>query len=187
MSRFKNSGEFDKLRRELLLDCQRSGGFDAFKARIEEIARARIDSGQLAYTTPDKVHKELMQEVNRFPVVERFASEVPMLSDGAFKDGIRSSMQRILREDRGQKEPPSAASAPLPEPPAPSQPSTTDASAKEEPPIPPVLPPQEADVPLVPRGSPSEANRDGKMEMSNRAPLTTTQETSPVPPPPPRR
>ncbi|KAJ7477079.1 hypothetical protein B0H11DRAFT_1695224, partial [Mycena galericulata] len=95
---FKNSGEFDKLRRELLADSQRSAGFDAFKTRIEEIARERINSGQLAYTAPDMVHKELMQEVNRFPVVERFASEVPMLSDGAFKDAIHNSLQRILRE-----------------------------------------------------------------------------------------
>ncbi|KAJ7688392.1 hypothetical protein B0H17DRAFT_1202945 [Mycena rosella] len=124
VAEFKKSGEFDKLRRELLADSQRSSGFEAFKARIDEIARERIKSGQTSYTAPDLLHKELMQEVNRFPVVERFASEVPMLSDSAFKDGIRSSIERILREDRGQKDLSSA--------PAPPQPSTDSASAKEE-------------------------------------------------------
>ncbi|KAJ7873329.1 hypothetical protein B0H14DRAFT_2174916, partial [Mycena olivaceomarginata] len=95
---FKKSGEFDKLRRELLANSQRSTGFDAFKTRIEEIARDRLQSGQMAYTAPELVHKELMQEINRFPVVDRFASDVPMLSDDVFKDGIRASIQRILRE-----------------------------------------------------------------------------------------
>lgn len=80
-----------------------------------------------------------------------------MLSDNAFKAGIRNSLQRILREDRGQKDRPSAA--------GPSQPSDLpppdSASTKEdEVPVPPALPPQEARlVPLVSRGSSSEARR----------------------------
>ncbi|KAJ7937383.1 hypothetical protein B0H13DRAFT_2303084 [Mycena leptocephala] len=151
VAEFKKSGEFDKLRRELLADSQRSSGFDAFKTRIEEIARERIESGQVAYTAPEMLHKELMQEINRFPIVDRFASDVPMLSDNAFKDGIRASIQRILRE--GQ------------------------ASAKEgaQAPVPPVLPAQD---PLVPPGSPSEARLDGKKpETIDPAPLTTAPDT----------
>ncbi|KAJ6567212.1 hypothetical protein DFH09DRAFT_1156340, partial [Mycena vulgaris] len=149
LSRFKKSGEFDKLRRELLAESQRS---------------------------------ELMQEVNRFPVVERFVSEVPMLKDNAFKDGIHSSLQRILREDRGHKDPPPAQAS------APSQPPADSTSPKEEEEAP-VLPPQEAlMVPLVSRGSPSEAGLGGKQtDAIDPAPLTTAQETgmnSPVPPPP---
>ncbi|KAJ7638493.1 hypothetical protein FB45DRAFT_903038 [Roridomyces roridus] len=62
---FKKSGDFDKLRRELLADSQRSAGFEAFKTRIDEIARDRINSGQVAYTLPEMVHRELMQEVSR--------------------------------------------------------------------------------------------------------------------------
>ncbi|KAJ6539004.1 hypothetical protein B0H19DRAFT_337166 [Mycena capillaripes] len=202
---FKKSGEFDKLRRELLADCQRSvrfflacflstetpskSGFDAFKARIEEIARDRLESGQLAYTAPEMLHKELIQEVNRFPVVDRFASDAPMLSDSAFKDGIRASIQRILREDRGEKDPPPN---PPPEHAAPSQPSVPpppDPSTKEgeEVPAPPALPSQEpAMIPLGPRGSPSEAGLDGnQMDTTiDRAPLTNAPETSPVLTPP---
>ncbi|KAJ6510179.1 hypothetical protein C8R47DRAFT_785514 [Mycena vitilis] len=176
---FKKSGEFDKLRRELLADCQRSSGFDAFKTRIEEIARARLESGQMAYTVPEMLHKELVQEVNRYPIVDRFASEAPMLSDSAFTDGIRVSIQRILREDRGQKDPPNP-----PEHTAPSQPALppTVASAKEgeDAPVPPVLPDQEpALVPLVPSGPPSEVHSDGnKMVAVNPAPLNGPPESS---------
>jgi hypothetical protein len=104
-----------------------------------------------------------------FPIVDRFASDVPMLSDNAFKDGIRASIQRILREGRGQTDPP-------PNPPEhPSQP--TEASAKEgaQAPVPPVLPAQD---PLVPPGSPSEARLDGKKpETIDPAPLTTAPDT----------
>ncbi|KAJ7087189.1 hypothetical protein B0H15DRAFT_842990 [Mycena belliarum] len=170
---FKKSGEFDKLRRELLADSQRSTGFDAFKARIDEIARERIKSGQMAYTAPDMLHRELMQEVNRFPVVERFASEVPMLSDNAFKQGINSSIQRILREDRGQQDLSSTAAS--------SQPHTDSASAQDEKTaLMPPAPPQEAPmVPLVSRRSPVEARVGGKqIDTLEPAPLTTAPETN---------
>ncbi|KAF7353088.1 hypothetical protein MVEN_01276800 [Mycena venus] len=183
VAEFKKSGEFDKLRRELLADCQRSSGFDAFKARIEEIARDRIESGQTAYTAPELLHKELMQEINRFPVVDRFASDVPMLSDSVFKDGIHASFQRILREDRGQKDPPPA----RPEHAAPSQPSVappgdSDPSVKEGEEAPaPALPPQEpALVPQVPPGTAPEAHLDGKdmdIDTIDPAPLTDAPET----------
>ncbi|KAJ7781605.1 hypothetical protein B0H16DRAFT_1499038 [Mycena metata] len=219
---FKKSGEFDKLRRELLADSQRSvrlcfasfvlcllrlskSEFDGFKTRIEELARERMesmDSGQLAYMAPETLHKvftsntdsmylwprqflhqELMQQVNRFPIVERFASEVPMLSEGAFKDGIRTSIQRILHDDRGQNGPPPADLVT----PAPSQPVVPSVKEGEEASVAPVLPTQESVVPLVPRGSSAEPPQlpDGKkMDAIDRAPLTSALDTvmsDPVP------
>ncbi|KAF8211495.1 hypothetical protein K438DRAFT_1958597 [Mycena galopus ATCC 62051] len=184
-SRFKKSGEFDKLRRELLANSQQSSGFDAFKTRIEEIARDRLASGQLAYTAPDQVHKELMQEINRFPIVDRFASDAySTLSDSAFKDGIRASIQRILREDRGQKDPPAPPEHAPPSQPSFPPPADSGPSVKEgeEAPIPPLLPPQEpALVPLVPPpGTAPEAQLDGKetdVDTINPAPLTDAPET----------
>ncbi|KAJ7179460.1 hypothetical protein C8R46DRAFT_1028964 [Mycena filopes] len=154
-------------------------GFDAFKARIEEIARERLESGQIAYVVPEMLHKELMHEVNRFPVVERFASEVPMLSEGAFRDGIRTSIQRILREDRGQPQNPSPTDLPTSGQAAPSQPpdpAASTASVKEgaEAPVPPVLPlPEPAVVPLVPRGSSAEALQPSDEKKMDPAPLTS--------------
>ncbi|KAJ7122785.1 hypothetical protein C8R44DRAFT_784546 [Mycena epipterygia] len=165
---FKKSGEFDKLRRELLADSQRSTGFDAFKTRIDELARDRIKSGQMGYTAPDILHKDLTQEVNRFPIVERFASEVPMLADSAFKDGIHNSLQRILREDRGQTDPPPAAPAPVPE----QQPSMAPPEGED--------PPQEAPVvPPVSRLSPADGNKMDAIDSD--APLTPVPETSSAP------
>ncbi|KAJ7047710.1 hypothetical protein C8F04DRAFT_1247332 [Mycena alexandri] len=189
---FKKSGEFDKLRRELLADSQRSSEFNAFKTRIEELARERMESmesGQLAYMTPEMLHKELMHQVNRFPVVERFASEVPMLSEGAFKDGIRTSIQRILRDDRGQNDPPPPDLV-APGEAAPSQQSilvlpTASVKEGEEAPVAPVLPTQESIVvPLVPRGSSAEPPQlpDGKkMDAIDPAPLTSAAPDDPVP------
>ncbi|KAJ6516244.1 hypothetical protein C8R45DRAFT_236827 [Mycena sanguinolenta] len=180
VAEFKKSGEFDKLRRELLANSQLSGGFEAFKARVEEIARERLGSGQMAYTAPEPVHKELMQEINRFPIVERFASEVPMLSDSAFKDGIRASLQRILREDRGQKDPP----APAEPPSQPSVPPPADSGSSvkegEGTPVSPVLPLQEPTVvPLVPLGTAPEAQagKETDVDTINLAPLTDAPET----------
>ncbi|CAK5275797.1 unnamed protein product [Mycena citricolor] len=89
----KKSGEFDKWRRELIASAQRSTGYDAFKTRVEEIARQRLDSGQLANTSQNMIVKE----VNRFPIIDRFAGEVPLLADDQFKMGVRSSLERILR------------------------------------------------------------------------------------------
>ncbi|KAJ7067958.1 hypothetical protein C8F01DRAFT_1364386, partial [Mycena amicta] len=117
---FKSSGEFDKLRRELLANAQSSDGYEVFKTRIGDIVRQRLHSGQVdSNMKPEILHKDLMQEINRFPIVDRFASETStgMLSD-TFKDNLQSSLERILREDR-QKD-----STALPTPT--SQPSVPD-------------------------------------------------------------
>ncbi|KAJ7228991.1 hypothetical protein GGX14DRAFT_416230, partial [Mycena pura] len=178
---FKGSGEFDKLRRELVGSAQRSSGFDAFKARITEIARERLESGQMAYTAPEMLHKVARHELRSFTILERFAKEVPMISDSAFKDGIRTSLQRILLEDRRQNVPPPAPFGGSEGHADPSQPSLpippdTDASARqgEEPPI---LPNEPGVVPLVPRVSPPEARLNGNKY--NTAPDTV--DSSPIP------
>jgi len=57
----------------------------------------------LHYLPPDLVHKELRQEVDRFPVVERAVVELRILSDPAFLATIQSSVQKILRLEKGGK------------------------------------------------------------------------------------
>lgn len=99
---FKKSGEFDRLRRELLAQFQRDDLFSGFKDRIEDIARQRLTSDlMLHYLPPDLVHKELRQEVDRFPVVERAVAEVRMLTDPSFLASIQTSVQKILRLEKG--------------------------------------------------------------------------------------
>jgi len=97
---FKKSGEFDRLRRELLAQFQRSDRVDGFNRRIEEIIRQRMESDQnLQHLPPDSVHRELMQEMDRYPLVERAAAEAPLISDANFASGtVRPSLQRMLNE-----------------------------------------------------------------------------------------
>src|SRR5882762_10300326 len=86
LSRFKKSGEFDRLRRELLTQFQNSvcmsdqylisrlnqwsqDGMDAFMARVEDIALKRLDSdSKLYYISQEIVHRELMQELDRYTI-----------------------------------------------------------------------------------------------------------------------
>jgi len=101
--RFKKTGEFDRLRRELLASFQRGDGMSSFMNRVEDIARQKLDSDQrLHYMPPETVHRELAQELDRYPIVERAVADVRMLSDQSFTTGIRTSVQKILREDRGK-------------------------------------------------------------------------------------
>ncbi|KAI0258906.1 hypothetical protein BC834DRAFT_668875 [Gloeopeniophorella convolvens] len=77
---FKKSGEFDRLRRELLSQFQNAPGTDAFWERVEDIARARLEAeDKLHLKAADTLHRELLQELDRFPLVERAVADVPAL------------------------------------------------------------------------------------------------------------
>ncbi|TFK43281.1 hypothetical protein BDQ12DRAFT_171629 [Crucibulum laeve] len=104
---FKKSGEFDRLRRELLANFQNSDAISSFKSRIEDVARQRLISDQkLQYMPQELLHSELMQEMDRYPIVERAAADMPMLSDCSFTTGIRTTVQSIFREGKVPKAPP---------------------------------------------------------------------------------
>jgi hypothetical protein len=93
----------------------------SFMNRVEDIARQKLESDQrLHYMPPETVHRELTQELDRyvccwiiyyrrfnpvvrFPIIERAVADVRMLSDQSFTTGIRTSVQKILREDRGKR------------------------------------------------------------------------------------
>ncbi|KAL4267394.1 hypothetical protein AB1N83_002340 [Pleurotus pulmonarius] len=100
---FKKSGEFDRLRRELLKEFQRSDAAIRLKEKVEGIARQWLDSEQRQYMSQEHVHKSLMQEVDRYPVVERAAADMQSVTDDSFSSAVRRSLQKILREDRGEK------------------------------------------------------------------------------------
>jgi len=100
---FKKSGEFDRLRRELLAEFQQSEGMSSFMNRVEDITRKKLETDQrLQYMPPETVHRELQQELERYPIVERAVADVHMLSDHSFVSGIRNSLQKILQEDRAK-------------------------------------------------------------------------------------
>jgi len=99
---FKKSGEFDRLRRELLTQFQNGDGTEAFWARVNDIARARLDAeDKLHLKAADTLHRELLQELDRFPLVERAVADVPALADPEFAAGIRRHAQNLLQRSRG--------------------------------------------------------------------------------------
>ncbi|KAF8473680.1 hypothetical protein DFH94DRAFT_138145 [Russula ochroleuca] len=99
---FKKSGEFDRLRRDLLTQFQNGDdGTEAFWARVDDIARTRLDAeDKLHLKAADTLHRELLQELDRFPLVERAVADVPALADPEFAAGIRRHAQDLLQRSR---------------------------------------------------------------------------------------
>ncbi|KAH9894221.1 complex proteins associated with Set1p component shg1-domain-containing protein [Cubamyces lactineus] len=98
---FKKSGEFDRLRRELLKEFRQSEGMPAFLARVEDIAKQKLASDpKLQFMPEANVTREIMQELERYPIVERAVSDVSSLSNPTFLAGVRDSVQKTLQEDR---------------------------------------------------------------------------------------
>ncbi|KAI0758269.1 hypothetical protein BC629DRAFT_1127056 [Irpex lacteus] len=100
---FKRSGEFDRLRRELLSEFRNAEEFASFMGRVEDITRRKLESdGKILTMSETSVYRELTQELNRYPLVGRTVAETPKLNDPAFAQTVRGTITRILREDRGE-------------------------------------------------------------------------------------
>ncbi|KAI0306141.1 hypothetical protein B0F90DRAFT_1814934 [Multifurca ochricompacta] len=94
---FKKSGEFDRLRRELLTQFQNGEEIEAFWARVDDIARARLEAEDKLYLkAADTLHRELCRNS-----IERAAADVPLLADPAFAAGIRRHAENLVRRSSG--------------------------------------------------------------------------------------
>jgi len=125
VNEFKKSGEFDRLRRELLAQVSQGGGMATLKARVEQTAQERFTSDpKLSFMPPEAIYRELMQEMERFPIVDRVVEDVQMLSDPSFAEGIRKSVHNILLESKGQKPTPTKDEKSEVTPTAPAAPTT---------------------------------------------------------------
>lgn len=108
VAEFKKSGEFDRLRRELLHQFRTSDGVNAFTARVNDIVGQKLSSYSNAKFNsmgPDALHAELLSEMNRYPLVQRAVANMPVFSDPSFQSDIRHSLSRILissRQPNGQ-------------------------------------------------------------------------------------
>ncbi|KAF9534994.1 hypothetical protein CPB83DRAFT_843301 [Crepidotus variabilis] len=95
---FKKSGEFDRIRRELLQEFQKDDSYTAFQGKIEEIVKQRLAKAQMLHYLPqDMVQKELGQEVERYPIVERAVADVQLFSDPTFIGKLGDSLQKVLQ------------------------------------------------------------------------------------------
>ncbi|KAL5488368.1 hypothetical protein ACEPAI_6476 [Sanghuangporus weigelae] len=97
VAEFKKSGEFDRLRRELLQQFRDHDAIGTFMSRVQDIVQHRLaEDERLQYLLPEAVHNELMQDMDRFPLVQRSVADLPALTDPAFNASIRRSLARIL-------------------------------------------------------------------------------------------
>jgi len=104
VAEFKKSGEFDRLRRELLMQFRSGDSVGPLMSRVEDIIKQKLAADmKLHYMAPDAVHAELMQEMDRYPLVERAVADLPALSDPLFKGNIRKSITNLLKADRKKK------------------------------------------------------------------------------------
>jgi len=75
---------------------------EAFWERVDVIARTRLDAeDKLHLKAADTLHRELLQELDRFPLVERAVADVPALADPEFAAGIRGHAENLLKRSRG--------------------------------------------------------------------------------------
>lgn len=73
-------------------------------SRVEDIVHQRMASDmRLRYLGPDAAHAELMQEMDRFPLVQRAVADVPALQNPAFRAAIQKSLRRLVRTE-GEEE-----------------------------------------------------------------------------------
>ncbi|KIY45953.1 hypothetical protein FISHEDRAFT_76187 [Fistulina hepatica ATCC 64428] len=100
---FKRSGEFDRLRRELLSSFQKSDNIDAFKSRTRDIARKRLEDPNFPLLALDARQKELMQELQRYPTVENAVRDLDAFSDPELLEGLEKSLKQLLQDRNNPK------------------------------------------------------------------------------------
>ncbi|TCD71271.1 hypothetical protein EIP91_011042, partial [Steccherinum ochraceum] len=98
---FKKSGEFDRLRRDLLTSFRNGQGMSTLVGRVEEITKKKLASEEkLQHTAEALAVRELMQELERYPLVDRAIEEVPALTDPSFSASLRQHLGYILHGER---------------------------------------------------------------------------------------
>ncbi|KZV66299.1 hypothetical protein PENSPDRAFT_585490, partial [Peniophora sp. CONT] len=95
---FKKSGEFDRLRKQLLAQFQNSVAMETLTARVDDIAKRKLEEDErLTRKAPEDVHREVMQELDRYPILERALADLALPSDPVFTEDIRTHAKRILQ------------------------------------------------------------------------------------------
>lgn len=190
---FKKSGEFDRLRRELLAQFRDGDGLAPFVTRVEDITRRKLQQDQrLLYLAETAMNRELHQELNRYPIVDRATSEVPSLRDPDFRVAIRQQLTQMLRDDRngGASSTTTAArsNTNTPQtrpPPTPFQPTPSNASPAipgSTPTIPTATPPQpssqDASKPTLQVDTETKALSDDEGSAMDESPISPHEESA---------
>lgn len=103
VAEFKKSGGFDRMRREVLAEFQKSDAMIPLMSRVEDIVRQKLQSDKkLEYLPHEAVHRELMDELDRYPIVDRAFGDFRSRSNGSFSRAVNKSLKGILHSNREQ-------------------------------------------------------------------------------------
>ncbi|GJJ07748.1 hypothetical protein Clacol_001953 [Clathrus columnatus] len=96
---FKKSGEFDRLRRQLLTQFTSSDEvLKPLMTRIEDISRDKLASDKrLEIKMKEAIHSELMQEVEKYPMIQQAVTDFSALKDETFLSSIDGYLGNIVR------------------------------------------------------------------------------------------
>ncbi|KAK7696637.1 hypothetical protein QCA50_001295 [Cerrena zonata] len=98
---FKKSGEFDRLRRQMLLQFQSGNSLHPLLGEIETIVKRQFLSEQsLHYMSEAVASRELMGEVARSTIIERAVADVTTLRDPEFTSCLNKEISDLLLENR---------------------------------------------------------------------------------------
>jgi len=101
---FKRSGEFDRIRRELLAQFHDGEASAAVLSRVQELVHQKLSSDpKMRYLPDTAATRELMQELDRYPVVERAVGDMPFFSDPSFGETVNKHITSILDQDRAPR------------------------------------------------------------------------------------
>ncbi|KAJ4472142.1 hypothetical protein J3R30DRAFT_3709597 [Lentinula aciculospora] len=109
--RFKKSGEFDRLRRELFAEFQKGDHISSFNKKTEDVVQQRFASMKSRSFISARFNKnesnlrtELLQEIQRYPYVETTVNDMPIFSDKTFDNSLKDCVMRILKEEPNENE-----------------------------------------------------------------------------------
>ncbi|KZV94022.1 hypothetical protein EXIGLDRAFT_835333 [Exidia glandulosa HHB12029] len=101
---FKKSGEFDRLRHQVLTNFMNSAENEQLMQRVKEIAKERLDNDKhMAVKSQDELLKQVLQELDRYPVVDRALESFSYLQDETFTQSLSNSLKETLDAAKSSK------------------------------------------------------------------------------------
>lgn len=93
----KKTGEFDRLRTEALTHFMNSPENEDLIARVKDIASEKLANDRLvAVKTQDDLLRSLLQDLDRYPIIDRALEQSTFLSDEKFKEALNNSLKEAM-------------------------------------------------------------------------------------------
>ncbi|KIJ32359.1 hypothetical protein M422DRAFT_265858 [Sphaerobolus stellatus SS14] len=97
---FKKSGEFDRLRKQLLIHFMNSDEKDPLMSKAEAIVQEKLSTDvRLEHKRVDQVYSEVIQELERYPMIGDAITSTGVLKDEALLTSIEQYARNILNSE----------------------------------------------------------------------------------------